>query len=362
MPANTITGRDPETGRTVSVQVESGRISRVETRDDPTDLFLSPGFVDLQVNGCSGFDMNAEHLTENTIIGLVEAMLAHGVTCFAPTIITAPEAKICQALRVIADARRNNPKVAACIPFVHVEGPHISPLDGYRGAHPPDSVRPPSMDEFERWQSAAAGLVGLVTLSPHFNESSAYCAALVKRGVRVAVGHTHATPEEIRRVVDAAARLSTHLGNGIASLLARHPNPIWTQLAEDRLTATFIADGHHLPADALKAMLRAKCLQRSVLVSDSAGTTEGGGTFGFGTVFKMSQDGSVVTLHDFAGGSDGEYPLAAPIQSVEGDFFGTTFGQNAVHGSVYSITKEGKFTLLHTFTGMDGSNPLGPLV
>ena len=62
--------------------------------------------------------------------------------------------------------------------------------------------------------------------------------------------------------------MSTHLGNGVAGMLPRHPNLLWTQLAEDRLTAMFIADGHHLPVDTLTAMLRAKTVERSILVSD----------------------------------------------------------------------------------------------
>ena len=96
-----------------------------------------------------------------------------------------------------------------------------------------------------------------------------YIAALVKQGVQVAIGHTHASAEQITRAVDAGASLSTHLGNGIAQEIPRHRTPIWSQLADDRLTASFIADGHHLPQDVLAAMLRAKCVERSVLVSDS---------------------------------------------------------------------------------------------
>ena len=87
--------------------------------------------------------------------------------------------------------------------------------------------------------------------------------------MHVSLGHTGATPEEIRRAVDAGAQLSTHLGNGAAAMLPRHPNLIWAQLADDRLTATYIADGHHLPADTLKAMLRAKGTERSILISDA---------------------------------------------------------------------------------------------
>lgn len=109
----------------------------------------------------------------------------------------------------------------------------------------------------------------MVTLSPHFREANAYIAALVKQGVCVAIGHTHATAEEIRGAVDEGASLSTHLGNGIASTIPRHRNPIWPQLADDRLTASFISDGYHLPPSVLKAMLRAKSLSNSILVSDS---------------------------------------------------------------------------------------------
>jgi N-acetylglucosamine-6-phosphate deacetylase len=269
MSMTTITGRDPQSGHNHTLAVDKGVIVGVEESSVSSDLFLSPGLVDLQVNGCSGFDVNAPQLKPNTITDLVDAMLSHGVTCFAPTITTAPEDKICHALSIIAEVRRSHPRAAACIPFVHVEGPHISPLDGYRGAHPADAVRPPSIAEFERWQQASGGLVGLVTLSPHFEESCAYIAALVKQGIHVSVGHTHASPQEILRAIDAGARLATHLGNGIAPEIPRHRNAIWSLLADDRVSATFIADGHHLPPDVLKVMLRAKTLQHSVLVSDS---------------------------------------------------------------------------------------------
>ncbi len=264
-----IIGRDPRNGRSIGVTVEDGIITRIEETKSDTDLYLSAGFVDLQVNGRAGFDLNAEQICTNTVIGLVDVMLASGVTCFVPTLITAPEEEICARLKVIAEARSLHTKVVACVPFVHVEGPHISPLGGFRGAHPAKAVRPPSIAEFDRWQNASGGIVGMVTLSPHFIESGEYISALVKQGIHVAIGHTHASAEQIARAVDAGASLSIHLGNGVAPEIPRHRNPIWSQLADDRLTATFIADGHHLPQDVLKVMLRAKGVGRSVLVSDS---------------------------------------------------------------------------------------------
>ncbi len=266
----TVTGRDPATGRGLAVTVESGRIAAIADGPAGETAWLSPGLVDLQVNGFAGHDLNSGGLTTETVARLVAVLRAGGVTTFLPTLITAPEASIVAALGAIAAARDADPLVAHAIPAVHVEGPHIAPEDGPRGAHPRDQVRPPDLAEFDRWQAACGGLVGLVTLSPHHAEAPAYVRALTARGVHVAIGHTQASDAEIRAVVEAGAVLSTHLGNGIAAVLPRHPNPIWTQLAEDRLTASFIADGHHLPAGVFKAMLRAKGLDRAVLVSDAA--------------------------------------------------------------------------------------------
>lgn len=265
-----ITGRDPATGRSLAVTIEDGRIAAIEDGPAGETVWLSAGLVDLQVNGFAGHDLNGGGLVPETVARLAAALRQDGVTTFLPTLITASEASITAALVAIAEARAADPLVAHMIPAVHVEGPHISPEDGPRGAHPRDQVRPPDLAEFDRWQAACGGLVGLVTLSPHHDGAADYVRGLVARGVHVSIGHTDASPAQIAAAVDAGARLSTHLGNGIAAMLPRHPNPIWSQLAEDRLTASFIADGHHLPADALKAMLRAKGLDRAVLVSDAA--------------------------------------------------------------------------------------------
>ncbi|MBL8599874.1 MAG: amidohydrolase family protein [Devosia sp.] len=268
--ARTLAGRDPATGGGIVITIADGRIAGVAPSRAAGDLWLSPGLVDLQVNGYAGLDLNAEGLDPVTVVALGERLARAGITTFAPTLITASEAAMIAALRAIAAARRQSPLLREMVPFIHVEGPSISPEDGPRGAHPAAHVRPPSLDEFRRWQGAAEGLVGLVTLSPEWPEAIPYVEALARDGVLVAIGHTAATPAQIHAAAGAGARLSTHLGNGAAALLPRHPNFIWAQLADDRLTASFIADGHHLPGDTLKAMLRAKSLDRAILVSDAA--------------------------------------------------------------------------------------------
>jgi N-acetylglucosamine-6-phosphate deacetylase len=270
MKARSITGRDPLTGQPLRIAIEGDRIQDIYPGPADETAYLSPGFVDLQVNGYCGCDLNDENVEPDVAISLVKRLAATGVTTFLPTLISAPEERLVRALRVIAKARDASPLAAHAIPFVHVEGPFISPEDGAHGAHPREQVRPPSLPEFERWQAASGNLVGMVTLSPHWDNALEFIAALAGKGILVSIGHTHAAPERIHAAAAAGATLSTHLGNGIAGVLPRHPNPIWAQLADDRLTATFIADGYHLPADTLRAMVRAKSVARSILVSDSA--------------------------------------------------------------------------------------------
>ncbi len=295
---NSFSGRDPSSGNLITVDCEDDRITRVEScaaaRPADSETWLCHGLVDLQVNGYRGNDLNADDLDIGTVRSLARSLLATGVTAFAPTLITASEQKLLRNLKVIADARRTDPLLLHMIPFVHVEGPHIDPADGPRGAHPVEHVRPPDISEFLRWQEASGDLVGMVTLSPHHPEALPYIRALAKHGVNVSIGHTNATGDQIRCAVDAGARFCTHLGNGISQQLPRHPNPIWSQLADDRLTATFIADGHHLPNDALIAMLRAKTQSRSILISDLvavAGSPPGRYSAPIGTSVDLEAEG-----------------------------------------------------------------------
>jgi N-acetylglucosamine-6-phosphate deacetylase len=272
MTTRRVTGRDVGSGQAVSVTVADGRIAAIE----PTDLaltsgpYLAAGLIDLQVNGFRGLDLNDGMVTPARVAALTQMMTGLGVTTYLPTLITASRASLLSSLATIAAARQQYPLCARMIPFVHVEGPFLAPEDGPRGAHPREHVRSPDLDEVAEWQRVSGGLVGKITLSPHHDQVSNFIRALVGQGILVALGHTSATADQIHAAVAAGARLSTHLGNGAAATLPRHPNFIWAQLACDRLDAGFIADGFHLPADTFKAMLRAKELERSYLVSDAA--------------------------------------------------------------------------------------------
>ncbi len=237
--------------------------------ESPEDgIWIAPGFIDLQVNGFAGVDYNSPAASFEEIARSTRAMFSTGVTRFFPTVITGAPEEMSAALGNLARARETIPEGLAMEAF-HVEGPHISPEDGPRGAHPARWVRPPDFEEFRRWQDAAQGHVRLVTLSPEWPGAARYIELLAREGVVTSIGHTRATREQIEDAVRAGATLSTHLGNGADKMLPRHPNYIWEQLAEDKLAASFIVDGLHLPDSFLRVALRAKGIERSILVTDA---------------------------------------------------------------------------------------------
>jgi N-acetylglucosamine-6-phosphate deacetylase len=237
------------------------------------NIWTVPGFIDLQVNGFAGVDYNSPDAPMEEIARSIRVMFSTGVTRFFPTVITGPPERMLGALRNLAAARESLPEGPAAIgqamTAFQVEGPHISPDDGPRGAHPVEWVRPPDVDEFHRWQDAARGHVRLVTLSPEWPDAPRYIETLVRDGVVISIGHTRATSLQIRDAVSAGATFSTHLGNGAHPTLPKTANYIWDQLAEERLSASFIVDGIHLPDAFLRAALRAKGIERCVLVTDA---------------------------------------------------------------------------------------------
>jgi N-acetylglucosamine-6-phosphate deacetylase len=288
-------GIDVATGESTEVSF-TDFISGVDPllSDQGDHVYIAPGWIDLQVNGFAGVDYNDGSTTHDAIAGSIRAMFRTGVTRFFPTVITGSPEGMLGALRNLAAAREALPDGPAMEAF-HVEGPYISAEEGPRGAHLAAWVRPPDIDEFHRFQDAARGNIRLITLSPEWPQAPRFIEAVVQEGVVASIGHTGASTGEIAAAVSAGATLSTHLGNGAHATLPRHPNYIWDQLAEDRLAASFIVDGIHLARSFLKAALRAKGLERSLLVTDAvmpAGCAPGAYKLGEVDV-ELHPDGSV---------------------------------------------------------------------
>jgi N-acetylglucosamine-6-phosphate deacetylase len=264
-----LAARNCLTGKHASFEFEGDRVKMSAARSGKTNYLFGPAWTDLQCNGFAGVDFNHPNTTPVEICQAIRAMWATGCATVLPTVITNGPDEIEHLFRVLVKALEIDPAVRACVPGFHLEGPFISPEDGARGAHPLQHVRPPDSKLWRRWQKAADGLIRMVTLAPEMPRALSFITKLANEGVVVAIGHTMACASEIQRAVDAGARISTHLGNGCPQFLQRHENPVLAQLGEDRLSATFIPDGIHLPPAVLRSFVRAKTCNRSIIVTDS---------------------------------------------------------------------------------------------
>uniref|UniRef100_UPI003593392C 6-phosphogluconolactonase n=1 Tax=Aquiflexum sp. TaxID=1872584 RepID=UPI003593392C len=231
-------------------------------------LFFGPGLVDLQVNGVNGVDFNNEDITAEEIFKATQYLLNKGVTVFFPTLITNDRNKILRILETFRLAISENSLIASCIGGIHLEGPFISPLNGARGAHDAKYIQTPNWKLIEEFQEASGGMIKLITMAPELDGALGVIKKCRESGIKVAIGHTLASNEEIFRAVEAGASLSTHLGNAVPLILPRHPNMLWDQLANDELYSSLIADGFHLGESFLKVVLKTKG-EKAFLVSDS---------------------------------------------------------------------------------------------
>ena len=263
-------GLSPEDGKPIEVAVETGRIVSVRPAEGVKPAqWIAPGLIDIQVNGFAGVDYNSPETPLDEIARSIEVQRATGVTRFFPTVITGSHENIRGSLANLAKARRELPNGGSMICF-HVEGPWICPEDGPRGAHPKQHVRPASVDEFEAFQDAAEGNIRLITIAPETPGALPVIEHMAGKGIVVSIGHSNAAEKDIRNAIAAGATMSTHLGNGAHTTVPRHDNYINYQMAADELCAGLIVDGIHLPPAFVKIAVRAKGLERIILVTDAA--------------------------------------------------------------------------------------------
>jgi N-acetylglucosamine-6-phosphate deacetylase len=232
-----------------------------------TDLgagVIAPGFVDLQVNGGGGVMLN-DAPTVDTLRRMTEAHAGLGSTRILPTLITDTPAQTRAAVDAVARA------VAAGMPGIaglHLEGPHLAPAR--KGAHDAGLIRPMADADLGALCAAAARLPALmVTLAPEAARPD-QIAALVRAGAIVSLGHTDAPFDTCRAAFDAGATCVTHLYNAMRQIAGREPGVVGAALADGRVSAGVIADGHHVHAANLGLAVRGKAGPGEVfLVSDA---------------------------------------------------------------------------------------------
>jgi len=214
------------------------------------------GYFDIQVNGYGGVDYNQEDLGAEDLHRSCQHLRADGVEGILATIITeAPEKMIGRLQRLVA-LREADPLAREMIAGLHIEGPFLSPKDGYRGAHPTDAIRPADENLAARLLEAGAGLVRIFTLAPECDRDCRVTRLLKKEGVVISAGHTDASLDELRAAIEAGLSMMTHLGNGCPMMQNRHDNIIQRALfLREHLWLSFIADGVHIPYPVLRNYL-----------------------------------------------------------------------------------------------------------
>lgn len=256
---------------------------------------MTAGLFDLQVNGYAGIDFNDPAVTPDALDTALEAMLRSGVTRCLPTLITAHEPELAERLAALDEAVRRSRLGPLMVPGFHLEGPFLNRGDGFAGCHPTAAMTPPDPALLDRISAGLQRKILLLTLAPELPGAEALIRTAVASGIVVALGHHGAGVDIVAAAAAAGACLSTHLGNATPHTANKFDNPIMAQLAEDRLAASFIADGIHVPPFALKAMMRAKGFDRCALVTDAtAGAAARPGIFGFaGMDIERTVDGAV---------------------------------------------------------------------
>ena len=262
-------GAAPGTG---AVIVEGGRIVAMLENFGTGDLparrleaaYVAPGFVDLQVNGSFGHEVDDDPAA---LLALARSLPATGVTAFLPTLVSRAPGRYarCFAAFDVARAATKVDPLSARPLGLHLEGPLLSPARA--GAHDRAAIEGATANLLS--QLADPTRVALVTLAPERRDALMLITHLRARGIAISLGHTDASFEMFTAGIDAGATLATHVWNAMSPLHHRAPGATGAALSDDRVTALAIADGVHTHPAAFTIALRAKGPDRFGLVTDA---------------------------------------------------------------------------------------------
>jgi len=266
-----VTGRLLVDGNLVrgALVLDGGRIAEVRLGDVGAlpaaridAELVSPGLVDLQVNGGFGLEVGGD---ASALRALAARLPSTGVTTFLPTAVSSGAADYRAVAAAFASARG---AAGARMPGLHLEGPLLAPARA--GAHRPEAIGAAgaTIDDVLE-ELLGGGVLRLMTIAPERPGALALVHRLREAGVVVSLGHTDATFEQTVAGIDAGATLATHVWNAMSPLRHREPGAVGAALADDRITAMLIADGIHVHPAVLHVALRSKGPERVALVTDA---------------------------------------------------------------------------------------------
>lgn len=279
--------------------------------DDPAARIhldtVVPGFVDTHVHGAAGIDFATPGLDPRPAI---EHHAKSGSTTLVASIATGEWASTLQRLRELAPLVGGN-----TLGGLHLEGPFLS--YARRGAHDPALLREPAPGVVDELLEASGGTLAMVTIAPEIAGAMDAIGRLVEAGVTVAIGHTDASADVVRRAVDAGASVVTHVFNGMPPLHHRSPGPVGIALSTDSLVLELIADGHHVDDVAID-VVRAAATGRYSLVSDAMSATGlGDGSYDLAGSTVVVSDG-VAMLADESSLAGSTTPVGGAVERLLG--------------------------------------------
>ncbi|ENM5758577.1 N-acetylglucosamine-6-phosphate deacetylase [Vibrio mimicus] len=221
---------------------------------------LSPGFIDLQLNGCGGVMFNDE-ITAKTIDIMHKANLKSGCTSFLPTLITSSDENMRQAIAAAREYQSQYPNQSLGL---HLEGPYLNVMK--KGIHSVDFIRP-SDDSMIDTVCANSDVIAKVTLAPENNKPE-HIEKLVQAGIVVSIGHTNATYTEARQSFESGITFATHLFNAMTPMVGREPGVVGAIYDTPDVYAGIIADGFHVDYANIRIAHKIKG-EKLVLVTDA---------------------------------------------------------------------------------------------
>ncbi|ENM5833571.1 N-acetylglucosamine-6-phosphate deacetylase [Vibrio metoecus] len=285
---------------------DTGVITAIETYDvqrhgDAVNLGqvdLLPGLLDSHVHGSKGCDvMDATHESLNTL-SLYFASL--GVTAFVATTVTAPVAKIRAALTQVAKSKQEG-VAGAEILGAYLEGPYFTEKN--KGAHPTQWFRELALEELDDWVSYSDNQLLKVALAPEKSGALEAIRYLDAHGVKVMLGHSDASYDQVQLALDAGAKGIVHCYNGMRGLHHRDPGVVGAGLLHPECYVEMIADGHHVHPAAIEVAHRC-CGSRMTLITDAmCATGMPDGQYTLGEYQVEMQQGVVTTQSGGLAGS-----------------------------------------------------------
>jgi N-acetylglucosamine-6-phosphate deacetylase len=248
--------------------IEGGTIVSVSSDRKPGlnfhDAWLVPGFIDLHVHGAGGEDSSDGSI--QSLKTIADLLPKAGVTSFLATTLTLPPKQIITAVKAAADfakIQQSGARLLGC----HIEGPFISP--SRVGAQNPKYILSPNLDLVTKINQILTGLVKLITLAPEAEGAIGLISELKQRGWVISAGHTEAGYSTMERAMKVGLTGGRDVFNGMSALHHREPGPVGASLTNDDVYTELIADGHHLHPAIINLVLKAKPLDKIILVSDA---------------------------------------------------------------------------------------------